>query len=324
MQHLVRRPSRFDYLSSPCGTDALTIDSGFYTSGDSFHSESCTRSNSFGADVSPPNSRLHSSPFEGRQQQNNTRNNNRNTHERFLQKYGHTIIIDTDGCQSSEFQEPKGGFRGGSDAVNSPVENPYPVCADRLSIASNTPCTNSQNFLNLAAGQPSTTANEFMPYPSALTTSSRTGQDQVLDQNLVSAAKYVYELTDGGSRPTSRASSSSRMPEANNSNSAGTNYNHFNETEKAKTAVLEVSGSGTGTPTVTTASAAGNDENQTQRAAMGSTSTQQISEESRPEQLPFNGQDPPQPVNSAFLDDISLAAQLSQLALNYSGRNGKR
>ncbi|CDS42399.1 cytoplasmic polyadenylation element binding [Echinococcus multilocularis] len=326
MQHLVRRPSRFDYLSSSCGSDALTIDNGFYTSGTPFHSESSTGSNSFGTDGSPSNPRLPISPFEGRQQQNHLRNSNRNTYERFLQKYGHTVIIDTNGHQSSEFQEPKGVFRGGSNGENSPIEDPYPGCANPLSIISNTPCTNSQNFLNLAAGQPSTTANDFASYPPAPITSSRTGQDQVLDQNLVSAAKYVYELTDGSSRPTSRASSSSRVPEGSNSSGVGANYTHFNEIEKAKKGVLEISGNGTGMPTVTTSSAAGiidnlTDGNPTQRAAVGSNSTQQISEDSRPEQLPFNGPEPPQSVGSAVLDDISLAAQLSQLALNYSGRN---
>ncbi|VDM32836.1 unnamed protein product [Hydatigera taeniaeformis] len=321
MQHLVRRPSRFDYLSPSYGTNALTIDNGFYTPSNSFHSESCMGSNSIGTDGSLPSPRLHTSPLEGRQQQNNQRNNNRNTYERYLQKYGHTVTIDIDGRQSSGVQEPKVVFRGDSNAVNSPIENPYHICTNRLGIASNAPCMNSQNFLNLDAGQPCTTSSAFMPYPPTPTTSSRTGQDQVLDQNLVSAAKYVYELTDGSSRPTSRSSSGSRAPEADNINGVEANFDHFNEIEKTKTALLELSSNNTGMSKVATASAVDTDENQTLQVAVESNSSQQVRDEPRPEQLPFNGQDSSQSVNSAALDDITLAAQLSQLALNLSGRS---
>ena len=301
MQHLVRGPSRYDYLPSAYGSDILN--NGFCSSGATFQSDSRSRSFNFGADGSMPSCRFHSSPLEERQQSNAPRSSNH--------KNTSTIITDVDGRANEEFTEPKATLRDDSTHRNSQLLNVYNSCSN---CSSHSTCT-LPNLINLTGQQTNTTSSDFTSYSSTPALSSRTGQEKVLDQNYDTLAKSMLEMTDGSSRPTSRASSSVRMQETSRSNGKG----------KCEYITSEVQVNRTTATSSPPGPLSNLIENRTQRTGgeLNTVLNHQISDGSQPKQPPFNGHDHLQSINSTISEDINLATQLNQLNLNYSGHNGE-
>ena len=320
MQHLMRRPSKYDYLPSSYGSEILG--NGFCSSGITYQADPRSKSINFGTDGFLSGSRLQNSALEERQQHNVVRSVNPYPYDRPLHKNGATTFTDIDGRQNASLSEPKVSFRGESNHGNSRLLSLYTSCPNH---SSNSTCT-LPSFLNLTGAQVSTASSDYISYSSAPLASSRTRQDQVLDQNYDTLAKSMLELTDGGSRPTSRASSSVRVPEANINNNKVTNSNVSNEKGKSEHIIPEaqvnstvVASSNTGTLTKLM------DENRAQRTIGESNPVlnHQINVEPQSKQPPFNSHDPLQSINPAILEDVNLAAQLNQLNLNYSGHNGE-
>uniref|UniRef100_A0A5K3FDX1 RRM domain-containing protein n=1 Tax=Mesocestoides corti TaxID=53468 RepID=A0A5K3FDX1_MESCO len=317
MQNLIHRP-KIDYLSSSYSSDQLMTDSGHYSPTTGFHGDASVESNGLGSERSPAYLRLHHSLLEGRQQQNYLKVNNRDLVNQFLDRYGQTLFVDSSRGQASDVC--------GSDSILQDASSPPTSSLDLLSLSHRTP---PQSFLNLTDPHSRPTGNEFMAYTSTPVMNCRAGNDlQMLEENLASVARYVDELTDGGSGHTSRASSSARASEGNDCN----NTSHINgaEVESGRTTRIEVPISTEVSPKTSSILASGTldqpIEKVLQRASVMSDSTPNLNntEKSSLEQAQSQSQSPFQGSlrsnSSSTTQQIAfLSSLLSQLDLSNSG-----
>ncbi|KAM7537099.1 hypothetical protein Aperf_G00000069447 [Anoplocephala perfoliata] len=237
-------------------------------------------------DESVEQPRLQNISFEAGLQSGHLRNGRQGRNDPFYQNFNHKTIFEAGRRQDSE-SSLLAEVRNRSTPRRVSAENSYSNSIGHLNVPSSH--YGSLSFgSNLPAGEYSTPGGS----------SSRSGQDRVLEENLNSAAQYVYELTDGGSRPTSR-SSSTRATDFSISSGSGSATN-------SSSISVPISG-----------------ENKTPRPNLDpkSTSCQRINAGFPTECPQFVNRDVLPPVSSAALDDVSLSMNLGQLDLNNSGSN---
>lgn len=280
MQPLIRSSLDFEFFPS---YESDTLTSSLHPMMSSYDPDSSNL-----GDESLEHPRLQSISFEDGLQPSHLRSGRQGRNGSFCQNFNHKPIFEASRCQdtgSSILPE----VRNHSTPRRVSAESNYSNSIDHLSVPSSQ-YENLSFVSDLLAGEYSTPGGS----------SSRSGQDRVLEENLNSAAQYVYELTDGGSRPTSRSSSIRATDFSMSSASESTN----------NSSSISVSISG---------------ENKTIRPNLDpkSTLSQRVNAGFPTECPHFVNRDIHPSVSSASLDDITLSMDLGQLDLNNSGSNGE-